>query len=80
MPVFLGLLLLVAVLIEPYVVRRRVVARLWAWLRGRPPPAVEIGGVALEGAQTKGSMASDKALTASGSGRSSRGATRSPSF
>jgi ribose transport system permease protein len=69
-PVFLGLLLLVAVLIEPYVVRRRVVARLWAWLRGRPPPpAVEIGGVALEGAQTKGSMASDRALTASGLGR-----------
>ena len=69
-PVFLGLLLLVAVLIEPYVVRRRVVARLWAWLRGRPPPpAVEIGGVALEGAQTKGSMASDRALTASGFGR-----------
>ena len=68
-PVFLGLLLLVAVLIEPYVVRRRVVAP-WAWLRGRPPPpAVEIGGVALEGAQTKGSMASDKALTASGFGR-----------
>ena len=79
-PVFLGLLLLVAVLIEPYVVRRRVVARLWAWLRGRPPPpAVEIGGVALEGAQTKGSMASDKALTAPGSAGSSRGATRSPS-
>ena len=69
-PVFLGLLLLVAVLIEPYVVRRRVPARLWAWLRGRPPPpAVEIGGVALEGAQTKGSMASDKALTAHGFGR-----------
>jgi ribose transport system permease protein len=69
-PVFLGLLLLVAVLIEPYVVRRRVPARLWAWLRGRPPPpALEIGGVALEGAQTKGTMASDKALTAHGLGR-----------
>jgi ribose transport system permease protein len=69
-PVFLGLLLLVAVLIEPYVVRRRVPARLWAWLRGRPPPpAVEIGTVALEGAQTKGSMASDKALGAQGFGK-----------
>jgi ribose transport system permease protein len=69
-PVFLGLLLLIAVLIEPYVMRRRVVARLWAWLRGRPPPpAVEIGGVALEGAQTKGAMASDRALTARGFGR-----------
>jgi ribose transport system permease protein len=69
-PVFLGLLLLIAVLIEPYVVRRRVPARLWAWLRGRPPPpAVEIGGIAIEGAQTKGSMASDRALSAQGFGR-----------
>jgi ribose transport system permease protein len=69
-PVFLGLLLLVAVLIEPHVVRRRIPARIWAWLRGRPPPpVVEIGGIALEGAQTKGSMASDKALDARGLGR-----------
>jgi ribose transport system permease protein len=69
-PVFLGLLLLVAVLIEPHVVRRRLPARLWAWLRGRPPPPViEIGGIALEGAQTKGSMASDRALFAQGLGK-----------
>jgi ribose transport system permease protein len=69
-PVFLGLLLLVAVLIEPHVVRRRVPARIWAWLHGRPPPpVVEIGGIALEGAQTKGTMASDKALDARGLGR-----------
>jgi ribose transport system permease protein len=69
-PVFLGLLLLVAVLIEPHVVRRRLPARLWAWLRGRPPPPViEIGGIALEGAQTKGSMVSDRALFAQGLGK-----------
>ncbi|MGH6902162.1 MAG: ABC transporter permease [Geminicoccaceae bacterium] len=69
-PVFLGLLLLIAVLIEPYVVRRRMVARLWAWLRGRPPPPVpEVGGIALEGVQTKGAMAGDEALTAQGFGR-----------
>ncbi|HEX5078536.1 MAG TPA: hypothetical protein VFV80_05245 [Geminicoccaceae bacterium] len=69
-PVFLGLLLLVAVLIEPYVVRRRLPARIWAWLRGRPPPPViEIGGIALEGVQTKGTMASDRALDARGLGR-----------
>ncbi len=68
-PVFLGLLLLLAVLIEPYIVRRRVPARLWAWLRRRPPPPViEIGGVALEGAQTKGSV-SDRAWGARGFGR-----------
>ena len=69
-PVFLGLLLLVAVLIEPYVVRRRVPQRIWAWLRSRPPPPViEIGGIALEGAQTKGTMAGDKAWGAQGFGR-----------
>jgi ribose transport system permease protein len=69
-PVFLGLLLLVAVLIEPYVVRRRVPARIWAWLRRRPPPPmIEVGGVALEGAQTKGSTASDRALGARGFGK-----------
>ncbi|WP_193369138.1 ABC transporter permease [Pelagibius marinus] len=69
-PVFLGLLLLTAVLIEPYVIRRRLPARLWAWLRSRPPPpAIEAGGVALEGAQTTGSTASDKALTARGFGK-----------
>ena len=56
-------------------------ARLWAWLRGLPPPpALEIGGVAIEGAQTKGAMATDKALYARAASASSwRGATRSPS-
>jgi ribose transport system permease protein len=69
-PVFLGLLLLLAVLIEPYLIRRRIPARLWAWLRGRPPPpVVELGGVAIEGAQTRGSIVSDRALTARGLGR-----------
>ena len=76
-PVFLGLLLLVAVLIEPYVVRRRVPQRIWAWLRGRPPPPViEIGGIALEGAQTKGTMAGDKALGRAGLRQVSRQARR----
>ncbi|MBY5813429.1 ABC transporter permease [Rhizobium leguminosarum] len=67
--VFLGLLLVVAVLIEPYLIRRQVAARLWAWLRGRPPPlAYEMGGVALEGVQTKGAMATDMALSTTGLG------------
>jgi ribose transport system permease protein len=49
-PVFLGLLLILAVLIEPWMIRRRVAARLWAWLLGRPPPpALEVGGVAMQG-------------------------------
>ena len=66
-PAFLGLILLIAVLIEPWIIRRNVLGRLWARIRGRPlPPAVDIGGVAIEGAQTKGSSASDKALRARG--------------
>lgn len=69
-PVFLGLLLVIAVLIEPYLIRRQVAARFWAWLRGRPPPpAFEIGGVALEGVATKGAMATDIALSATGFGK-----------
>ncbi|GAA3096662.1 sugar ABC transporter permease [Rhizobium viscosum] len=68
--VFLGLLLVIAVLIEPILIRRQVAARLWAWLRGRPPPpAYEIGGVAIEGVQTKGAMATDMALSATGLGK-----------
>jgi ribose transport system permease protein len=68
--VFLGLLLVIAVLIEPYLIRRQVASRFWAWLRGLPPPpAYEIGGVALEGVQTKGAMATDLALSATGLGK-----------
>ena len=66
----IGLLLIVAVLIEPFIIRRRVPARIWAWVRGVPPPIVaDSSGVAIEGAQTKGTMATDKAMTASGLGR-----------
>ena len=68
--VFLGLLLVTAVLIEPFLIRRQIAARFWAWLRGRPPPpAYETGGVALEGVQTKGAMATDLALSATGLGK-----------
>jgi ribose transport system permease protein len=69
-PALLGTLLLLAVLVEPYVLRRRLFGRFWAWLRGKEPPRIiESHGIAIEGVQTKGSMASDKALTASGVGR-----------
>src|SRR3546814_10489940 len=41
-PTFLGLILLAAVLIEPWIFRRKVVPRLWARLRGRPLPPPEV--------------------------------------
>ena len=69
-PAFIGVLLLVAVLIEPQIIRRRLPARVWAWLRGREPPKLfEVGGVAIEGAQTKGAAAADRALSARGLGK-----------
>ena len=53
-PAFIGMLLIVAVLIEPYVIRRRLLARLWARVRRRPPPPTsETGGIALVGAKTR---------------------------
>ncbi|MDL2398776.1 ABC transporter permease [Rhizobium mayense] len=68
--VFLGLLLVIAVLIEPFLIRRQAAARFWAWLRRRPAPqAPETGGVALEGVQTKGAMATDAELSATGLGK-----------
>jgi ribose transport system permease protein len=69
-PALLGTLLLIAVLVEPYIIRTRVIGRFWAWLRGRPPPPLlETGGVAIEGVQTRGTAASDRALHARGFGR-----------
>ena len=69
-PAFLGLILILAVLIEPWLIRRNALGRLWAWLRGLPiPPAPDTGGVAIVGAQTRGSAVSDRALHARGLGR-----------
>jgi ribose transport system permease protein len=66
-PAFLGLILLVSVLIEPWLVRRRVLPRLWARLRGLPLPlALEIGGIAISGAQTKGTTAQARGVGARG--------------
>jgi ribose transport system permease protein len=67
-PAFIGILLIVAVLIEPYIIRRRIPARLWAWLRRQPPPqALEL--VEAEPAQTKGMVATDDAVAARGVGK-----------
>jgi ribose transport system permease protein len=67
LPAFLGTLLLIAVLIEPYFIRRQVPQRIWAFLTGGPaPPKPDSGGVAIEGVQTKGAMGTDRALAAKG--------------
>ena len=57
-------------LVEPYVLRRRLIGRFWAWLRRKEPPLIIEGhGIAIEGVQTKGTMATDKALNAGGLGK-----------
>ncbi len=69
-PAFIGALLVFAVLIEPYVIRRKLLQRIFARLTGRAPPRVmETGGVAIEGAQTKGTTVGDRAVTARGFGK-----------
>jgi ribose transport system permease protein len=69
-PALIGVLLIVAVLIEPVIIRPRLVQRLWARMRGLPPPtAPDMGGVAIAGAQTRGATSDDKALHARGFGK-----------
>jgi ribose transport system permease protein len=69
-PAFIGTLLIIAVLIEPYIIRRKLAQRIWARLTGKPPPRIiEIGGVSIEGVQTKGTVAGDRALSARGFGK-----------
>ena len=69
-PAFIGTLLIIAVLIEPYVIRRKVPQRLFARLLGRPlPRIIETEGVAIEGAQTRGSVIADRAVNARGIGK-----------
>ena len=66
-PAFIGTLLVVAVLIEPYIIRRKLPQRLWARLTGGPEPVItDVGGVAIEGVQTKGTRTSDLAVSARG--------------
>ncbi len=62
-PAFLGVILIIAVLVEPWLVRRRILARAWARLRGLPAPVVpDLGGVAISGAQTRGATAQSRGL------------------
>src|SRR5271170_3837275 len=62
-PAFLGVILIIAVLVEPWLVRRRILARAWARLRGLPAPVIpDFGGVAISGAQTRGTTAQARGL------------------
>lgn len=55
---FLGIVLLAAVVIEPWAIKGGGAARLWARLRGRtPPPSPDRGEAAMIGAQTRGTRA-----------------------
>jgi ribose transport system permease protein len=56
-PAFLGLILVAAVLIEPWIIRRRIPARILAWLRNQPPPPVVADGIAIEAPRTHGTRA-----------------------
>jgi ribose transport system permease protein len=62
-PACLGMILIIAVLIEPWLVRRRAIPRLWARLRGRAaPPVPDLGGVAILGVQTRGATVQARGL------------------
>ncbi|HET7716029.1 MAG TPA: ABC transporter permease, partial [Bauldia sp.] len=66
-PAFIGLLLIIAVMIEPYIIRRQLPQRLWARLTGKPPPPPpESGGVSIEAPQMRGVLARDMAFNARG--------------
>ena len=64
-PAFLGLILVAAVLIEPWIIRRRVVARAIARLRGQPPPPIIPDTVAIEAARTTGTRATSREIEGS---------------
>jgi len=64
-PAFLGLILLAAVLIEPWIIRRRLIARTIARLRGLPPPPIAVDSVAIESTRTVGTRATAREVTGS---------------
>ena len=70
-PAFIGVLLIIAVLIEPYHHSPPGAGRAsgHGCAASRHRRRSKSGGVAIEGAQTKGAMATDRALTARGFGK-----------
>ncbi len=66
-PAFLGLLLVCAVLLEPWAMRGGGLKRLWARLIGKPvPQARGVGDVAIIGVQTRGTASDSRAAGARG--------------
>ncbi len=68
-PAFLGLMLLLAVLIDPWVLRRRLIGRIFARLRHLPPPPAIIETAAIETAKTVGTLHEARAASAGPLGR-----------
>ncbi|HEY7688774.1 MAG TPA: ABC transporter permease, partial [Dongiaceae bacterium] len=62
-PAFLGLILLAAVLIEPWIIRQRLLERILARLRGLPPPPVSAESVAIEAPRTFGTRSTSREAT-----------------
>jgi ribose transport system permease protein len=68
-PAFLGMIVLAAVLIEPWVIRRRLVGRIVARLRGLPPPPEIVETAAGETVKTQGVLHETRAAMAGPLGR-----------
>ena len=63
----LGVILLAAVLVEPWAIRGGGAARIWARLRGREsPPPPDLGEAAMAGTQMRGGAAEARAVAARG--------------
>ena len=65
-PAFLGLIVLGAVMIEPWIIRRRLVGRLIARLRGLPPPPQFVESAAGVAARTHGTAREAQAAMSRG--------------
>ncbi len=65
-PAFLGVILVAAVLIEPWILRRKLFQRFYARLRGRPLPQIEVDSVAIASMQTTGSTVTASEVHAKG--------------
>jgi ribose transport system permease protein len=68
-PAFLGMIVLAAVLIEPWVIRRRLIGRIVNRFRGLPPPPEIVETAAGETVKTHGALHETRAATAGPLGR-----------